>query len=92
MTAPLVPGQPSLGRLISRVTAWSPSGTARLAVASALADALDDTADALVEHFVGNARCAGASWSTIAAVLGVSKQAAHQRFASRPTPSEGNRT
>lgn len=40
-------------------------------------------ADALVEHFVGAARAAGISWTLIGEQLGVSKQAARQRFALR---------
>ena len=42
------------------------------------------TADRLLDHFVAHARAAGLSWSEIGARLGVSKQAARQRFADRP--------
>lgn len=40
-------------------------------------------ADALVEHYVGAARAAGLSWTLIGEALGVSKQAARQKFAHR---------
>lgn len=40
-------------------------------------------ADALVEHYVGAARAAGVSWTVIGERLGVSKQAARQKFAHR---------
>lgn len=42
------------------------------------------TADRLLDHFVTHARRAGMSWTDIGARLGVSKQAARQRFADRP--------
>jgi ATP-dependent Clp protease ATP-binding subunit ClpA len=38
------------------------------------------SADALVDHFVQAARAAGCSWAEIGSTLGVSKQAAQQRF------------
>jgi ATP-dependent Clp protease ATP-binding subunit ClpA len=40
-------------------------------------------ADALVEHYVSAARAAGLSWTVIGDRLGVSKQAARERFAHR---------
>jgi ClpX C4-type zinc finger/Clp amino terminal domain, pathogenicity island component len=40
-------------------------------------------ADRLLDHFVAHARGAGMSWTDIGARLGVSKQAARQRFADR---------
>jgi hypothetical protein len=43
------------------------------------------TADRLLDHFVAQARGAGLSWTDIGARLGVSKQAARQRFADRAT-------
>jgi hypothetical protein len=42
------------------------------------------TADRLLDHFVAHARAAGMSWTDIGAQLGVSRQAARQRFADRP--------
>jgi hypothetical protein len=41
------------------------------------------TADRLLDHFVAHARGTGMSWTDIGARLGVSKQAARQRFADR---------
>jgi hypothetical protein len=40
-------------------------------------------ADALIDHFVANARRAGHSWTEIGQRLGVSKQAARQRFSTQ---------
>jgi hypothetical protein len=42
------------------------------------------TADRLLDHFVTHARGAGMSWTEIGAQLGVTRQAARQRFADRP--------
>jgi ATP-dependent Clp protease ATP-binding subunit ClpA len=42
-----------------------------------------DAADRVVEHYVGAARAAGLSWTVIGERLGVSKQAARQKFAHR---------
>lgn len=42
--------------------------------------------DALQHELVGLARDEGASWSQIAHALGVTTQAAHQRFGPPPTP------
>jgi hypothetical protein len=44
---------------------------------------LDEQADALIGHFVDQARRSGASWSEIGAHMGVSKQAAQKRFVPR---------
>src|SRR3954447_6740076 len=43
-------------------------------------------ADRLLDHFVTHARGSGMSWTDIGAPLGVSKQAARQRFAA-PAPA-----
>ncbi|MFN0281360.1 MAG: Clp protease N-terminal domain-containing protein [Kineosporiaceae bacterium] len=51
-----------------------------LDAAVAVAAEAGTTADAAVEHFVHAAREAGLSWTAIGARLGVSKQAARQRF------------
>src|SRR5512138_2205565 len=42
-------------------------------------------ADRLLDHFVAHARGAGMSWTEIGARLGVTKQAARQRFAPATT-------
>ena len=53
----------------------------QLATASATVMELSDNADAALGFFVDRARSAGHSWVEISAVLGVSKQAVHKRFA-----------
>jgi ATP-dependent Clp protease ATP-binding subunit ClpA len=60
----------------------------RLDTALALAARLDHDAEALVDHFVTAARTAGRSWTDIGTRLGVSRQAARQRFTdpARPAP------
>jgi hypothetical protein len=59
----------------------------RVSGAVQLADELDDVADALVGHFVDQARRTGASWSEIGRSMGVTKQAAQKRFVGRSQPS-----
>jgi hypothetical protein len=54
----------------------------RLQVAAGLAGELGDIAEQLLDHFVGEARQHGGSWAEIGERLGVSKQAAQQRFVS----------
>jgi hypothetical protein len=56
------------------------------------ADHLGEVADHLIGHFVDQARRSGASWTEIGRSMGVSKQAAQQRFVGKraePDPSEG---
>ena len=54
---------------------------------------LGELADSLVGHFVDQARRTGASWSQIGTSMGVSKQAAQQRFVPRvpgdASPADG---
>src|SRR4051812_40268465 len=52
----------------------------RLVAAVAVAEDVRDLADALLDRFVRAARTEGRSWSQIGGVLGVSKQAAQQRY------------
>lgn len=52
-----------------------------LVAAAVTRDALTDTADAVLDHFVDLAREAGCSWTEIGDALGVSKQAVQQRSA-----------
>ena len=47
---------------------------------------LSEVGDAVLGYFVDRARHAGASWTAISAALGVSKQAAHKRFAAATRP------
>jgi DNA-binding MarR family transcriptional regulator len=55
----------------------------RLRVAVATTDAIHAVCDDLVGRFVDRARAAGCSWAEIGGTLGVSKQAAQQRFPAR---------
>ena len=59
----------------------------QLADAMVAADHLGEIADSLIGHFVDQARRAGASWTSIGASMGVSKQAAQKRFVSRTSPA-----
>ena len=72
---------PDLDRLIAAVaeSAASDDALTRLAAAASARDELDDLTEALLDHFIEEARQAGCSWSQIGNVLGVSKQAAQQR-------------
>jgi Clp amino terminal domain, pathogenicity island component len=75
----------SLDNLISFVRATHPDGGPldNLADAMAAAAQLEAQSDALIGYFVDQARRSGASWSQIGASMGVSKQAAQQRFVAR---------
>jgi Clp amino terminal domain, pathogenicity island component len=72
----------SLDNLISYVKALHPAGATleNLSDAVGVAADIDEQADALIGHFVDQARRSGASWSQIGASMGVSKQAAQKRF------------
>lgn len=61
---------------------------ALLETAIVVAAEVGRAADALVEHYVGAARTAGSSWTVIGDRLGVSKQAARERFAHRVQAGE----
>jgi hypothetical protein len=78
----MTPG-PDLQQLITTIKA--DAGTddelEQLATAAATIGELTSTGDAALGFFVDRARGAGKSWVEISAVLGVSKQAAHKRFA-----------
>jgi ATP-dependent Clp protease ATP-binding subunit ClpA len=54
-----------------------------LETAVLVAGETNQAADGLVEHYVGAARAAGLSWTLIGERLGVSKQAARQKYARR---------
>ncbi len=60
---------------------------AQLTAAVAVADELRDVSEQLVGHFVARARNADCSWTGIGAAFGVSRQAAHERFAATASPS-----
>jgi hypothetical protein len=62
------------------------TGEGKLTVGAALAAtaALRDAADQKLFQLVGFARDEGASWAQIGEALGVSTQAAHQRYGPKP--------
>ena len=72
----------TLDSLIKDVEASAPSSEPLdlLATASATAEELSETTDALLSHFVDRSRRAGHSWSEIGVALGVTKQAVQKRF------------
>ena len=74
-----------LDNLITYVKARHPDGGPLDNVGDAMvvATQLDEQSDALIGHFVDQARRSGASWSQIGASMGVSKQAAQKRFVPR---------
>jgi hypothetical protein len=73
---------PSLQELIQTVRQDSPSESPLdlLVTASQTVSQLEETGDAVLDHFVAGCRRDGKSWSEISAALGVSKQAVHKRF------------
>lgn len=74
----------SLDSLIASVRATAPDEPlAQLEEAARVKGEVDDLSDALLGHFVDQARRAGCSWSQIGEALGVSKQAAQQRHSAR---------
>jgi hypothetical protein len=75
----------SLDTLITFVKAQRPVGSPldNLSDAVAVSTGLSEQADSLIGHFVDQARRSGASWSQIGASMGVTKQAAQQRFVPR---------
>jgi ATP-dependent Clp protease ATP-binding subunit ClpA len=81
----------SLDTLITFVKVQRPDGNAldNLADAVAVGEHLGEQADSLIGHFVDQARRSGASWSQIGASMGVTKQAAQQRFVPRGAPATG---
>ena len=76
----------SLADLIARLDEELPDADslARISEAHLRARTLSDLGDQLLDHYVGKARQAGASWSEIGDAIGVSKQAAQQRHAPAP--------
>lgn len=59
----------------------------RVEAALLMGEELASGADDLIGHFVTEARGAGCSWTQIGARIGVSKQAARQRFTPQPAPA-----
>jgi ATP-dependent Clp protease ATP-binding subunit ClpA len=79
-----------LDGLTESVRARAPGGPLdRIEAALAMSDELTSGADELIGRFVDEARQAGCSWTEIGQRMGVSKQAARQRFAVRPVVHVG---
>src|SRR5690348_10784494 len=75
----------NLAVLADAVRERAPGGPLdRIAAALAVSEELTSGADELIGRFVEEARQAGCSWTEIGQRIGVSKQAARQRFALRP--------
>jgi Clp amino terminal domain, pathogenicity island component len=74
-----------LDDLIAHVLAQPPEGDAlaHLRAAAVAGEQLGELSDHLIGHFVDQARRAGASWTEIGRSMGVTKQAAQQRFVPR---------
>ena len=68
------------GPFIEEIRSEGGSPLERLRRASRVASTLTATADDLLDLFVSEARAAGHSWAEIGTEVGVSKQAAQQRF------------
>ena len=75
----------SLDTLITYVKSQRSGGSPldNLSDAVTVSAQLTEQADSLIGHFVDQARRSGASWSQIGASMGVTKQAAQQRFVPR---------
>jgi hypothetical protein len=75
----------TLEQLSAPIEADSRAGVlARVRAAAATASELRGLGDELLDRYVQAARADGASWSEIGAALGVTKQAAHERFVAAP--------
>lgn len=76
-----------LNRVVEARASGAPS-LGRLRAAVETAEQLHQLGDELLDRFVRDARASGSSWAEIGALLGVSKQAAQQRFvAQRAIPA-----
>src|SRR5919201_2918989 len=82
-------GEPKVDELIRVVESNHREEPERLLAAAGLAERLRARADELLDHFVHAARQGGSSWAEIGSVLGVTRQAAQQRFATVSTTAEG---
>ncbi len=69
---------------VARIDAEAGSSLERLGAAVAVADELRELGDLVVDRYVRAARADQRSWSQIGEVLGVTKQAAQQRFVAQP--------
>lgn len=78
-----IPNPVSLDELIQAIKKARPDALDQLSDAVLVADHLGDLADHLIGHFVDQARRSGASWTEIGNSMGVSKQAAQKRSATK---------
>ena len=76
----IVAGSVRLDDLIAAIRRVHDDELEQLSSAMVAADHLGDVADHLIGHFVDQARRSGASWTDIGRAMGVTKQAARQRF------------
>ncbi|MGW0858318.1 Clp protease N-terminal domain-containing protein [Streptomyces sp. NPDC002690] len=76
----------SLADLIARLDEERPDAgvLARISEAHLRAQTLSDLGDQLIDHYVGEAKRSGASWTEIGEAIGVTKQAAQQRHTPNP--------
>lgn len=77
---------PTAATLAGRIDAAGASSLERLDHAVRIAGELDRLGEQVVDRYVASARADGRTWSQIGGVLGVTKQAAQQRFVA-PAPS-----
>ena len=77
---------PSLEELIKTIKVDASTGEplGQLSTASITIAEIDDTTDSVLSYFVDQCRRAGHSWNEISEALGVTRQAAHKRFAISP--------
>src|SRR5258708_38149999 len=75
----------NVGAFVSAVRTRAPDAPLdRVEAAMAVGEELASGGDELIGRFVAEARDAGCSWTDIGARMGVSKQAARQRFTRPP--------
>ena len=80
--------KPRLDDLIEGIRSQYPEKPLeQLTAAVLLADYMNEVSDHLIGHFVDQARRSGASWTEIGASIGVTKQAAQQRFTPKDDPN-----
>src|SRR5215217_4238394 len=92
LTVPAVNGNlthigtvPSIESIAARIDAEvAGSSLERLGAAAAIAEEMRQLGDSVVDRYVQAARADQRSWSQIGEALGVSKQAAQQRFVAQP--------
>ncbi|WP_250903455.1 Clp protease N-terminal domain-containing protein [Actinomadura sp. NEAU-AAG7] len=77
-----------LDDLITAIATDDTGALDRLTAAVRMADHIGEVSDRLLDHFVGQARRSGASWTDIGRAMGVTKQAVQSRFVAKP-PAAG---